>query len=491
MVGASAAASVGATELPLNEFHESAVREGRTDAYKVWLSATTPAVKVVLLPLSGDTDVLVSFDPNATSATSASAPTWSMTGSGVEELYIRREFFCMHDIAKGAGLGPTPAAAPESGSSSAPACHLYLRVRAFYETEDATYKVGVLHAQDPFSVGSECHPGCPLALLANDVCDPSCNVTACAFDRGACVPQLAAACSPGCDADWLNDGYCDDACFTAECDWDVTDCAELDIEGCADSCFSEYIDDGECDKPCNVAECKWDGSDCAHGHSECYERPHGEDYRGAVNVTSSGKPCQRWSSQFPQQHFFTHARYPNDGLGAHAACRNPGGVNDGPWCYTSEPKTRWERCHVGPPATLPGGCSSSSSGSGGGSSSSSSSSSAAAAGGANGGGGSLVNRTGHHPATKARGPSACERFCPLTHALVTSHGGLWAGGGECEGLADCRCGDGADGVHSVGACAPAGYNASLAGSHDPCQSERRKCAVARASHERMVRTDRP
>ena len=456
----AAAAVSSPVSLELNTFHESSIANGKIDLYKTWLTASTPSVKVVLLPLSGDTDVLVSFDENATSATTADAPTWSMSGSGVEELLVRREFFCRHDLGQASLENYLSLSPPSSSSAVAPSpeCYLYLRVHAFYETEDATYKVGVLDAKDPFSAGSECHPGCPLTLLANDRCDTSCNVTACAFDRGACVPQLIAACSPGCDADWLNDGYCDDACFTAECRWDLEDCKEIDIEGCADSCFSEYIDDGECDKACNVPECRWDGSDCAHGHSECYEKPTGEDYRGTVNVTVSGRPCQRWSAQFPQQHFFTHARYPNDGLGAHSACRNPGAVNDGVWCYTMEPKTRWERCDVGAPGSACNG------GSGGGGGS-------VGPHGSGGGGVIAANRTAHHPATKARGPSACERFCPLTHALVA--------GGDCEGLADCSC--------DREACAPPPFNASLAGgSADPCGPERRRCAVSRANHERLL-----
>jgi hypothetical protein len=27
-------------------------------------------------------------------------------------------------------------------------------------------------------------------------------------------------------------------------------------------------------------------------------------------------------------------------------CRNPGGVLDGPWCYTTDPDTRWEYCDM-------------------------------------------------------------------------------------------------------------------------------------------------
>lgn len=39
-------------------------------------------------------------------------------------------------------------------------------------------------------------------------------------------------------------------------------------------------------------------------------------------------------------------------------CRNPGGISDRPWCYTSNPSIRWEFCPVpecGDPSIAPGG----------------------------------------------------------------------------------------------------------------------------------------
>lgn len=109
----------------------------------------------------------------------------------------------------------------------------------------------------------------------------------------------------------------------------------------------------------------------------------------------------RHSAHFPvaissgcSQHFFTHARYPTAGLGAHASCRNPGGVNAFPWCYTTDPRLRWERCDVAPPSVS--GCS---------------------------------ERKQHHTPAKQRGPSACERTCPHSYALVLA--------GDCEAADEC------------------------------------------------------
>jgi hypothetical protein len=242
--------------LELNNFVEAHLT-GSSAFYRVWLSSSQSDVKVHLLPLSGDADLLVSFDPNATfgSGGSHTVASWSLQSQGVEELLLRRQ----------------------------------------QDEEDQTmatsYQLGVVDAADAHT-GAACHHGCTDAMLSNRQCDPACNVTACAFDRGKCIAQLASACRPGCEPEWLHDGQCDDACFNDECGWDQGDCESIDIEGCANSCFADYIDDGECDKACNTPECLWDGKDCEHGHPECYEQPLGEDYRGAVNVTVSGRPCQ-------------------------------------------------------------------------------------------------------------------------------------------------------------------------------------------------------
>jgi len=77
---------------------------------------------------------------------------------------------------------------------------------------------------------------------------------------------------------------------------------------------------------------------------DCYEGD-GRYYGGAVNTTAGGVGCQRWSDQYPHRHTFRPGVAPMlDDAGN--ACRNVGGVNRRPWCYTVEPDVRWDYCNV-------------------------------------------------------------------------------------------------------------------------------------------------
>ncbi|XP_076612809.1 plasminogen [Chaetodon auriga] len=67
-------------------------------------------------------------------------------------------------------------------------------------------------------------------------------------------------------------------------------------------------------------------------------------YRGTIAVTESGKTCQSWSAQTPQKHNRTPDNYPCKGLDNNY-CRNPDNERM-PWCYTTDPDTRWEYCRV-------------------------------------------------------------------------------------------------------------------------------------------------
>jgi len=94
--------------------------------------------------------------------------------------------------------------------------------------------------------------------------------------------------------------------------------------------------DGSCvDKKqkCNVDS----GSNCCKG-KKC------EDYRGTKSVTKSGRKCQLWDSQTPHKHNRNIQRYPKAGL-VFNHCRNPDG-EPWAWCYTTDPKKRWETCDI-------------------------------------------------------------------------------------------------------------------------------------------------
>ncbi|XP_008936753.1 PREDICTED: hepatocyte growth factor-like protein, partial [Merops nubicus] len=71
-------------------------------------------------------------------------------------------------------------------------------------------------------------------------------------------------------------------------------------------------------------------------------RGKGEGYRGRVNVTVSGIPCQRWDAQSPHQHHFVPEKYPCKDLQENY-CRNPDG-SEAPWCFTARPTVRVAFC---------------------------------------------------------------------------------------------------------------------------------------------------
>ncbi|KAK3557122.1 hypothetical protein QTP70_024640, partial [Hemibagrus guttatus] len=70
---------------------------------------------------------------------------------------------------------------------------------------------------------------------------------------------------------------------------------------------------------------------------------NGEDYRGGVSKTMTGRTCQQWWSKFPHDHRYTPSS--TNGLELNY-CRNPDGDNIGPWCYTTDPERRYESCNI-------------------------------------------------------------------------------------------------------------------------------------------------
>ncbi|KAJ8389988.1 hypothetical protein AAFF_G00111490 [Aldrovandia affinis] len=71
---------------------------------------------------------------------------------------------------------------------------------------------------------------------------------------------------------------------------------------------------------------------------------NGEQYRGPMDHTESGKECQRWDLVEPHRHLFHPKRYPDKGLKDNF-CRNPDNRLR-PWCFTLDPRVQWEYCDI-------------------------------------------------------------------------------------------------------------------------------------------------
>uniref|UniRef100_A0A667WLG4 Macrophage stimulating 1 n=1 Tax=Myripristis murdjan TaxID=586833 RepID=A0A667WLG4_9TELE len=85
---------------------------------------------------------------------------------------------------------------------------------------------------------------------------------------------------------------------------------------------------------CNIPHCK----------DEVCITCNGEDYRGQVDHTVSGRECQRWDQQYPHQHIYQPEKYPDKSLDDNY-CRNPD-ASPVPWCYTTDPEVERESCEI-------------------------------------------------------------------------------------------------------------------------------------------------
>lgn len=74
-------------------------------------------------------------------------------------------------------------------------------------------------------------------------------------------------------------------------------------------------------------------------------RGRGRYYQGTVNITKAGIPCQRWDSQTPHSHNRPPPVFPEI-QNADNFCRNAGGEEPRPWCYTTDLHIRWQHCDI-------------------------------------------------------------------------------------------------------------------------------------------------
>ncbi|VDI42859.1 Hypothetical predicted protein [Mytilus galloprovincialis] len=73
----------------------------------------------------------------------------------------------------------------------------------------------------------------------------------------------------------------------------------------------------------------------------CRMNQQGKNYNGKINKTRFGQKCQAWKSLVPNKHPFAVKLADDEDY-----CRNPDTELYGPWCYTTDPGTRWEYCDV-------------------------------------------------------------------------------------------------------------------------------------------------
>ncbi|XP_041058687.1 hepatocyte growth factor-like [Carcharodon carcharias] len=92
---------------------------------------------------------------------------------------------------------------------------------------------------------------------------------------------------------------------------------------------------------CAIKECVHNCDHESEVTTECF-KGLGESYRGIMNTTPSGIPCQRWDRQYPHHHNFTPENYKCKDLNKNY-CRNPDGA-EAPWCFTTDPEIRVAYC---------------------------------------------------------------------------------------------------------------------------------------------------
>ena len=81
-----------------------------------------------------------------------------------------------------------------------------------------------------------------------------------------------------------------------------------------------------------------------HFIDNCYEG-NGISYNGTISQTRDGIPCQAWDTQQPHSHPITSVQYP-ELINSNNYCRNPGNLQERPWCYTTHNDIVWDYCEI-------------------------------------------------------------------------------------------------------------------------------------------------
>lgn len=109
---------------------------------------------------------------------------------------------------------------------------------------------------------------------------------------------------------------------------------------------------------CPVRRCEsnfyWSKAVISCGVNECYNSSASRTYMGKRNCTASGYMCQAWNTQSPHTHSFTSSDFPEGNINAAGSmCRDPGGLQGQPWCYTNQLNPVMEFCGIPECSTLP------------------------------------------------------------------------------------------------------------------------------------------
>jgi len=72
---------------------------------------------------------------------------------------------------------------------------------------------------------------------------------------------------------------------------------------------------------------------------------NGRFYQGRQNTTKDGLACQTWFTHSPHAETTPEGVFP-EMKSASNFCRNPGGTEPEPWCYTVDPGVRWQFCGI-------------------------------------------------------------------------------------------------------------------------------------------------
>jgi len=68
---------------------------------------------------------------------------------------------------------------------------------------------------------------------------------------------------------------------------------------------------------------------------------------GTMKTTINGYACRPWLVGSPYAAATVDSNFPDGSVEAASNyCRNPDGVEGGPWCHTTHPNKSWEHCPV-------------------------------------------------------------------------------------------------------------------------------------------------